>query len=104
MSNSVLDLRECALAKSDLRGKTLSGALMSDADFSGSDMSEAVLTKVRLVLFACVETRRRGVLVCVALFCHRHRRRRRRLFCFPAAHPARSPLALSLRNAKPSKP
>lgn len=49
VSNSVLDLRECALAKSDLRGKTLSGALMSDADFSNSDMTEAVLTKAYIV-------------------------------------------------------
>jgi uncharacterized protein YjbI with pentapeptide repeats len=49
VSNTVLDLRECVLTKANLSGKTLSGALMSDADFSGANMTEAVLTKAYIV-------------------------------------------------------
>ena len=44
-----LDLRECALPSADLKAKTLSGALMSKSDFSGSNMQEAVLSKVYAV-------------------------------------------------------
>merc|ERR1711924_62936 len=44
-----LDLRECALPSADLKAKTLSGALMSKSDFSGSNMQEAVLPKVYAV-------------------------------------------------------
>ena len=43
---SILDLRKCEYKGADLRAKVLAGALMSDADFTGANMQEAVLTKV----------------------------------------------------------
>eukprot|EP00894_Picocystis_sp_ML_P001363 jgi/Pico_ML_1/51880/g12.t1 len=46
VSDKVLDVRECKLSGKNFNQKTLSGALMVDADFSGSTFVEAVLTKV----------------------------------------------------------
>jgi uncharacterized protein YjbI with pentapeptide repeats len=46
-TDKLLDLRKCDFKGGNLRAKVLAGALMSDADFSGADMQEAVLTKVR---------------------------------------------------------
>eukprot|EP00898_Chlorokybus_atmophyticus_P003472 jgi/Chlat1/4125/Chrsp269S03958 len=47
VSDKILDLRKCNYAnnKSDLAGKTLSGALMVDATFEGANLTETVLTK-----------------------------------------------------------
>jgi|LauGreDrversion4_1035100.scaffolds.fasta_scaffold598909_1 uncharacterized protein YjbI with pentapeptide repeats len=44
----ILDLRKCEYKGADLRAKVLAGALMSDADFTGANMQEAVLTKVKM--------------------------------------------------------
>ncbi|CAK9151581.1 unnamed protein product [Ilex paraguariensis] len=46
-----LDLRFCDFTneKSNLKGKTLSAALMSDAKFDGADMSEVVMSKAYAV-------------------------------------------------------
>lgn len=46
-----LDLRLCDFTneKSNLKGKTLSAALMSDAKFDGADMSEVVMSKAYAV-------------------------------------------------------
>ncbi|XP_021295627.1 thylakoid lumenal 17.4 kDa protein, chloroplastic [Herrania umbratica] len=46
-----LDLRFCDYAneKSNLKGKSLAAALMSDAKFDGADMSEAVMSKAYAV-------------------------------------------------------
>lgn len=49
VSDKILDLRKCNYNGKDLSAKVLSGALVSDADFSNSTMKEAVLTKVILV-------------------------------------------------------
>lgn len=38
VSDKPLDLRQCKYAGTDLSGKVLSGALMSDADFSKTKM------------------------------------------------------------------
>lgn len=46
VSDKELDLRQCKLAKADLSGKTLAGALLVDADLEGANLQEAVLTKV----------------------------------------------------------
>ena len=46
VSDKVLDVRECKLSGKNFNQKTLSGALMVDADFSKSTFVEAVLTKV----------------------------------------------------------
>jgi len=42
-----LDLRQCDFTneKSNLKGKSLSAALMSDAKFDGADMSEVIMSK-----------------------------------------------------------
>jgi uncharacterized protein YjbI with pentapeptide repeats len=42
----MLDLRKCVYAGKSLVAKVLAGALMSDADLSGANLQEAVLTKV----------------------------------------------------------
>lgn len=46
-----LDLRKCDYTneKSNLKGKTLSAALMSDAKFDGADMTEVVMSKAYAV-------------------------------------------------------
>lgn len=46
-----LDLRLCDFTneKSNLKGKSLSAALMSDAKFDGADMSEVVMSKAYAV-------------------------------------------------------
>lgn len=46
-----LDLRFCDFTneQSNLKGKTLSAALMSDAKFDGADMSEVVMSKAYAV-------------------------------------------------------
>ncbi|XWS61360.1 hypothetical protein CRYUN_Cryun07bG0119600 [Craigia yunnanensis] len=46
-----LDLRFCDYSneKSNLKGKSLAAALMSDAKFDGADMSEAVMSKAYAV-------------------------------------------------------
>ncbi|KAI7840618.1 hypothetical protein COHA_005640 [Chlorella ohadii] len=49
VSDKVLDLRFCKLAGANLRGKTLSGALIADADLSGANLQEAVFTKAYAV-------------------------------------------------------
>ena len=46
VSDVTLDLRFCEFPEGNFKAKTLSGALMSEADFSKSNMQEAVLTKV----------------------------------------------------------
>ena len=38
VSDRVLDLRQCRFPGANLSGKVLSGALMSEADFSNSDL------------------------------------------------------------------
>ncbi len=50
VSDKTLDLRKCVYAGKSLAAKTLAGALMSDADFSKTNLQEAVLTKVRRLL------------------------------------------------------
>ena len=45
VSDKLLDLRGCKFDGKSLAGKTLSGALMVDASFKGSDLSEAVMSK-----------------------------------------------------------
>ena len=49
VADKLLDLRFCDYKAKDLAGKTLSGALMVGADFSGSNMTETVLTKAYAV-------------------------------------------------------
>lgn len=49
VSDKLLDLRACKLVKADLSGKTLSGALLVDADLSGAVLRETVLTKAYAV-------------------------------------------------------
>lgn len=49
VSDKILDLRQCKLAKADLSGKTLAGALLVDADLSGATLRETVLTKAYAV-------------------------------------------------------
>lgn len=46
-----LDLRKCDFTneKSNLKGKTLSAALMSDAKFDGADMTEVIMSKAYAV-------------------------------------------------------
>eukprot|EP00238_Polyblepharides_amylifera_P005487 CAMPEP_0196582058 /NCGR_PEP_ID=MMETSP1081-20130531/37256_1 /TAXON_ID=36882 /ORGANISM="Pyramimonas amylifera, Strain CCMP720" /LENGTH=183 /DNA_ID=CAMNT_0041902521 /DNA_START=213 /DNA_END=765 /DNA_ORIENTATION=- len=45
VSDKVLDIRMCNFDNSDLQGKVLSGALMSDSSFMNANMREAVLSK-----------------------------------------------------------
>lgn len=47
VADKLLDLRKCNFAnnKTDLKGKTLSAALMSDAIFDNADMTEVVMSK-----------------------------------------------------------
>ncbi|XP_047093445.1 thylakoid lumenal 17.4 kDa protein, chloroplastic-like [Lolium rigidum] len=49
--DKVLDLRFCDFSneKDNLKGKTLSAALMSDAKFDGADMTEVVMSKAYAV-------------------------------------------------------
>lgn len=49
--DKAIDLRFCDYTndKSNLKGKTLSAALMSDAKFDGADMSEVVMSKAYAV-------------------------------------------------------
>lgn len=49
--DKALDLRKCDFTneKSNLKGKTLSAALMSDAKFDGADMTEVVMSKAYAV-------------------------------------------------------
>lgn len=49
--DKVIDLRFCDYTndKSNLKGKTLSAALMSDAKFDGADMTEVVMSKAYAV-------------------------------------------------------
>ncbi|TYJ31573.1 hypothetical protein E1A91_A06G208600v1 [Gossypium mustelinum] len=49
--NKPLDLRFCDYTneKSNLKGKSVAAALMSDAKFDGADMSEAVMSKAYAV-------------------------------------------------------
>ena len=70
MSDKLLDLRECKLHGSDLSGKTLSGALLLDADLSGSNLREAVFSKagpqalqhlLRLISFLCCMSAHTGL-------------------------------------------
>lgn len=49
VSDKVLDLRQCVYKGANLSGKTLSGALMSEADYSDANLQEAVLTKAYAV-------------------------------------------------------
>ncbi|PRW51057.1 Thylakoid lumenal kDa chloroplastic [Chlorella sorokiniana] len=49
VSDKVLDLRFCKLSGANLRGKTLSGALIAGADLSGANLQEAVFTKAYAV-------------------------------------------------------
>ena len=46
-----LDLRQCDFTdeKTNLKGKSLSAALMSDAKFDGADMTEVVMSKAYAV-------------------------------------------------------
>ena len=45
VSDKLLDLRGCKFDGKSLAGKTLSGALMVDASFKGTDMTEVVMSK-----------------------------------------------------------
>jgi uncharacterized protein YjbI with pentapeptide repeats len=49
--DKALDLRLCDYAneKTNLKGKSLAAALMSDAKFDGADMSEVVMSKAYAV-------------------------------------------------------
>ena len=49
--DKVLDLRFCDFTndKTNLKGKTLSAALMSEAKFDGADMTEVVMSKAYAV-------------------------------------------------------
>lgn len=49
VSDKILDLRLCSFKGGNLSGKTLAGALMSDADMSNTNLQEAVLTKAYAV-------------------------------------------------------
>lgn len=51
MADRVLDLRGCDFSndKTNLRGKTLSSALMSKANFDGADLTEVVMSKAYAV-------------------------------------------------------
>ena len=51
MYDKVLDLRFCDFTndKTNLKGKTLSAALMSEAKFDGADMTEVVMSKAYAV-------------------------------------------------------
>ena len=56
VSDRILDLRKCEYKGADLRAKVLAGALMSDADFTGANMQEAVLTKVSISIWRTPRT------------------------------------------------
>lgn len=49
--DKALDLRQCDYTndKTNLKGKTLSAALMSDSKFDGADMTEVVMSKAYAV-------------------------------------------------------
>lgn len=49
VSDKPLDLRGCNFDNKSLAGRTLSGALMVDASFKGSDMTEVVMSKAYAV-------------------------------------------------------
>ena len=49
VSDRILDLRKCTFTDKDLSTKTLSGALMVDADFKGANMTEVVMSKAYAV-------------------------------------------------------
>ena len=49
VSDRILDLRKCTFTGKDLSTKTLSGALMVDADFKGANMTEVVMSKAYAV-------------------------------------------------------
>ena len=51
VADRVLDLRGCDFSndKTNLRGKTLSSALMSKANFDGADLTEVVMSKAYAV-------------------------------------------------------
>lgn len=51
VADRVLDLRKCDFSgdRSNLKGKTLSSALMSGASFDGADMTEVVMSKAYAV-------------------------------------------------------
>lgn len=51
VADKVLDLRMCDFSNdlTNLKGKTLSSALMSDAKFDGADMTEVVMSKAYAV-------------------------------------------------------
>lgn len=46
VSDKLLDMRKCSYKGANLTAKVLAGALMSEADLSGANLQEAVLTKV----------------------------------------------------------
>jgi hypothetical protein len=51
VADKVLDLRSCNFSNdtTNLKGKTLSSALMSDAKFDGADLTEVVMSKAYAV-------------------------------------------------------
>ncbi|GMH44130.1 hypothetical protein BSKO_12064 [Bryopsis sp. KO-2023] len=49
VSDTVLDLRNCVLSETDLAGKTLSGALLSNTDLRKANLREAVFSKAYAV-------------------------------------------------------
>ncbi|KAK9821447.1 hypothetical protein WJX81_008667 [Elliptochloris bilobata] len=49
VADKLLDLRECKLSGSDLSSKTLSGALLLNADLSNANLREVVLSKAYAV-------------------------------------------------------
>ena len=52
MSDKVLDLRKCSYAGADLRAKVLSGALMSDANYTGANLQVRVPPRPHQLLAA----------------------------------------------------
>lgn len=51
VANTLLDLRFCDFSNdlTNLKGKTLSAALMADAKFDGADLTEVVMSKAYAV-------------------------------------------------------
>lgn len=51
VADKVLDLRMCDFSndKTNLKGKTLSAALMSEAKFDGADLTEVIMSKAYAV-------------------------------------------------------
>ena len=49
VSDRILDLRKCDYNEKDLTAKTLSGALMVEASFKGTNMTEVVMSKAYAV-------------------------------------------------------